>query len=64
MRFFLVYEMGRQERQRATADINLLLARGDLVHNVAQTFGLDEIAAAHEAVESGRVAGNVVIRIG
>jgi NADPH2:quinone reductase len=64
LRFFLVYEMGRQERQRATADINLLLARGDLVHNVAQTFGLDEIAAAHEAVESGRVAGNVVIRIG
>jgi NADPH2:quinone reductase len=64
LRFFLVYEMGGQERQRATADINLLLARGELVHNVAQTFGLDEIAAAHEAVESGRVAGNVVIRIG
>jgi NADPH2:quinone reductase len=64
LRFFLVYEMGKQERQRATADINLLLARGELVHNVAQTFGLDEIAAVHEAVESGRVAGNVVIRIG
>jgi len=64
LRFFLVYEMGRQERQRATADINLLLARGELVHHVAQIFGLDEIAAAHEAVESGRVAGNVVIRTG
>jgi len=64
LKFFLVYEMSRQERERATADINLLLARGELIHNVAQTFALDEIAAAHEAVESGRVAGNVVIRIG
>jgi len=64
LKFFLVYEMGRQERERATADINLLLARGELIHNVAQTFALDEIAAAHEAVESGRVAGNVVIRTG
>jgi len=64
LKFFLVYEMGRQEREQATADINLLLARGELIHNVAQTFGLDEITAAHEAVESGRVAGNVVIRIG
>ena len=63
LKFFLVYEMGRKERERATADINLMLARGELIHNIAQTFTFDEIVAAHEAVESGRTLGNVVVRI-
>jgi hypothetical protein len=30
---------------------------------VAQTVGLVDIVAAHEAVESGRAMGNVVVRI-
>jgi len=64
LKFFLVYEMGREERERATADIDLMLARGELVHNIAQIFTLDDIAAAHEMVESGRALGNVVMRVG
>jgi NADPH2:quinone reductase len=64
LKFFLVYEMGREERERATADINLMLARGELVHNIAQTFTLDDIVAAHETVESGHALGNVVVRVG
>ena len=40
-----------------------MLARGELIHNVAQTFGLDDIVAAHEAVESGRAMGNIVVTI-
>ncbi len=52
--FFLVYLMSKELRARATADITRMLERGALVHNVAQTFALDDIVAAHEAVESGR----------
>src|SRR5437763_4620488 len=50
LKFFLVYEMREEERDGATIDINGMLARGELIHNVAQTFALDDIVAAHEAV--------------
>jgi len=63
LRFFLVYELGRDERERATRDITEMLARGELVHNVAQTFALGDIVAAHEAVESGKARGNIVVRV-
>jgi hypothetical protein len=33
------------------------------VHNVAEKFPFAEMAAAHEAVESGKVPGNVVVKI-
>jgi hypothetical protein len=46
MKFFLVYMMPPQLRARATADIPHMLERGELIHNVAQTFDLDEIARA------------------
>jgi NADPH:quinone reductase len=63
LKFFLVYEMKKEEREQATRGITDMLSRGELMHNVAQTFDLDDIVAAHEAVESGRTAGNVVLRI-
>jgi NADPH:quinone reductase len=62
LQFFLVYMMPRALRERATADITRMLARGELIHNVAQTFALADTAAAHEAVESGKAMGNVVVR--
>jgi NADPH2:quinone reductase len=61
LKFFLVYLMPPQLRARATADITRMLERGELIHNVAQTFGLGEIVAAHEAVESGKAMGNIVV---
>jgi NADPH:quinone reductase len=63
LKFFLVYEMNRQEREQATREITEMLSRGELMHNVARSFDLANIVAAHEAVESGRTAGNVVLRI-
>jgi NADPH:quinone reductase len=62
-KFFLVYLMPRDLRERATAEITRMLERGELVHNVAQTFELADIAAAHEAVESGKAMGNIVVRM-
>jgi NADPH2:quinone reductase len=63
LRFFLVYLMPQEQRERATADITRMLARNELIHNVAQTFDLDDIVAAHEAVEAGKAMGNIVVRI-
>lgn len=61
LRFFLIYELAPQERQAAIAGLNDLLEADALKHPIGATFTLDDIAAAHEAVESGRITGNVVI---
>jgi NADPH2:quinone reductase len=64
LRFFLVYLMPPAIRERATAEITRLLERGALIHNVARTFALADIVAAHEAVEAGTALGNIVVKIG
>ncbi len=64
LKFFLVYQMPLQLRAQATTEITRMLERGELMHNVAQTFALADIAAAHEAVESGKAMGNVVVNLG
>ena len=63
MQFFLVYLMPQAERERATADITRMLERNELIHNVAQTFDLGDMVAAHEAVESGKAMGNIIVRL-
>jgi len=62
-KFVFVYELTPDERARAIADITRMLEGNSLKHNVAKTFPLSGIVAAHEAVESGRVAGNIVMTI-
>src|SRR5262245_42952911 len=62
VRFILVYEMTSAEIQNAVAAITKMLSEGRLVHNLALTFPLEEIIAAHEAVERG-AGGKVVLRI-
>jgi NADPH2:quinone reductase len=63
LRFFMVYLMPAEMRETATADITRMLERGELIHNVAQTFDLGDIVAAHEAVEAGKAMGNIVVRV-
>jgi len=43
--------------------LTALLRQGGLQHNIALRLPLDEIAQAHQAVEHGSVAGNVVLSI-
>jgi len=62
--FMLIYELAGADRARALADITRLLEQGQLKHNVAATYGLDQIVAAHEAQEQGKTAGNIVLKIG
>jgi NADPH:quinone reductase len=63
LKFLLVYLMPQEQRARAAADITRMLERGELIHNVAQTFDLADIVAAHETVEGGKAMGNIVVRI-
>ena len=63
LKFIYVYELTPEERAAAIGEINRMLSDKRLINNVAKTFPLSEIAAAHEAVEQGQVAGNVVVSI-
>jgi NADPH:quinone reductase len=63
LQFFLVYELDSRERSEAIAAITAMLESNRLIHNLAATFPLERIVEAHEAVESGRTVGNVVLQI-
>jgi NADPH2:quinone reductase len=64
VRFVLVYVMGEAAHQEAIKDITTALEAG-LLHPVAvQRFSLEDIAAAHEAVETGHTAGKVLLDLG
>jgi NADPH2:quinone reductase len=61
IKFIFVYELTPQEREAAVGAITRMLAEKRLINNVAMTYPLDQIVAAHEAVELGRTPGNVVV---
>ena len=63
LQFIYVYELDAAERAAALAGIERAAATGTLITNVGVTFPLAEIVAAHEAVEQGKVLGNVVVNI-
>jgi NADPH2:quinone reductase len=61
--FFIVYSLDMDIRERAIADLTLLL-QGDLLrHNIVARLPLAQIAKAHDLVESGRAIGNVVLEV-
>ena len=61
LKFIYVYELTPAERENALGAISHALEAGTLINNIAATFPLAEIVAAHEAVEQGKVLGNVVV---
>ncbi len=64
LRFFLVYQLPDAARRAAITDIDAMLAQNSLSHNIAARFPLDNIAEAHNAIESGAgPGGNVVLDI-
>jgi NADPH:quinone reductase len=64
LKFFIVYNLARADRERAVGTLTRMLQRGTLQHNVSARLPLAEIAQAHELVESGRANGNVVLQVG
>lgn len=63
IRLVLVFNMPAADLARAAHDICSALLRGKLRHPPIERFSLERTAAAHEAVESGRVTGKVVVDI-
>ncbi|MCO6389745.1 zinc-binding dehydrogenase [Aliihoeflea aestuarii] len=63
LQVFVVYELTTNERAVRLKELGELLDAGKLRHAIGATFPIDEIAAAHEAVEQGQIIGNVVLRV-
>lgn len=59
---FLVYELTPAERNRAINGLQDLLKADSLKHLIGKVYPLEDIIAAHHAVEDGKVIGNVVLR--
>lgn len=63
VRFFIVYNLNAADRTAAIAQLTKWLEQGSLQHNIAARLPLDKIVEAHELVESGKAAGNVVVEV-
>jgi NADPH:quinone reductase len=61
LRFVLLYGVPEDALARAAEDISAALAAGALTELPATKFPLEEVAAAHEAVEAGAVGKVLVI---
>ncbi len=61
--FVLVYVMSKAAHQGAIRDVTTCLETGVLLHPTVHPFALEDIVAAHEAVESGAFIGKVVVRL-
>jgi NADPH2:quinone reductase len=63
LRFFIVYNLDREQRARAINTLHRLLNKGVVQHNVAQVLPLSRIADAHEMVGAATAGGNVVLSL-
>ncbi len=61
MHFFLVYDLRQDDRRRVLQELVNLLEADRLIHTVGARYRLDDIALAHEAVEGGKLIGNVIV---
>lgn len=61
LQYFIVYRLRDNERAAGVAAIDRALREGSLQHTIAHRFPLDQIAQAHEAVETGQTIGNTVV---
>ena len=60
----MAYTIGPISRCHINPAISIsMLAAGKLSHTIGARYELDDITAAHEAVESGKVLGNVVVEL-
>lgn len=63
LEFIFVYELTPEARSEAITAVSQMLEDHRLRHNIALTLPLNDVVAAHEAVESGNVLGKVVITL-
>lgn len=63
VRMVFVYTMGEQAHADAVRDVNACLASGKYQPIVGLELPLDRIADAHEAQETGRVIGKILVHV-
>ena len=61
LRFFIVYELTDAQRATAIGTLQGWLRAGLLRHAIAARMPLKDCAAAHDAVEQGKLMGNLVL---
>ncbi len=61
IRFVLVYLVSLEAHRAAVRDLTAHLQSGRLRHSIARRFTLQDIAAAHEAMEAGHLNGKVIV---
>jgi NADPH2:quinone reductase len=55
--------MPTRAKDEAARDILRLVEAGRLIHQIGARFPLDRVVEAHQAQESGKITGNIVIDI-
>lgn len=63
LRLVIVYAMPESAKEAAIAHLDQYLREDRLIHRVAHTVDLEDIANAHELIEQGGVRGCVVVSI-
>ena len=63
LRMLLVYTVAESERLDEIKELTSLLERKVLSPIIARRFSLEQVAMAHDAVESGALIGNVILDI-
>ncbi len=63
LRPVLIYTMPERAKDEAARDVTHLAETGRLTHVIGARFPLDRIVQAHEAQESGKVTGNIVVDV-
>jgi NADPH2:quinone reductase len=63
MRPVLIYTMPARAKDEATRDVVRLVEGGRLIHQIGARFPLDRIVEAHQAQESGKITGNIVVDV-
>jgi NADPH2:quinone reductase len=61
IRFFIVYELAPAVRGEAIETLTRWMSEDRLTHAIGAVMPLAQVVEAHEAVEQGKVTGNVVL---
>jgi NADPH:quinone reductase len=61
--FVGVYRLSRDDRCAAIDGLTEMLFAGALTHAIGARFSLNDVVAAHEAVERGQLIGNVIVDV-
>jgi NADPH:quinone reductase len=60
----LIYTIPERAQDEGAADVLRLCEARRLIHVIGARFPLERIVEAHEAQESGKVTGNIVVEVG